>query len=205
MRIAIIGSGGFGCEVYNIINDIGYECIGFIDKSVENSKLPIPIIGHEDNINNLMERFLFNQCILAIGSGEKRRCIYKVLKNNSIFFPKIIAPSLYNYSNLIDSGSIIYPGVILMSNTKIGKFTLLNSGVTLGHDVVVGDFCNINPGVNIAGGVTIGDGSFIGIGSCIRENIVLGENVIIGAGSVVINNVPDNTMVYGVPAKAHKK
>jgi maltose O-acetyltransferase len=30
---------------------------------------------------------------------------------------------------------------------------------------------------------------------------VIGKNVIIGAGSVVTKNIPDNTLVIGVPGK----
>ena len=113
----------------------------------------------------------------------------------------IIDSSVRCFSKDIGNGVIIYPGVIIMNDCKIGKFTLLNSGVTLGHDVIIGDFCNINPGANFAGRIRIGDNVFIGIGASIKENIIIGNNVVIGAGSVVLKDVPDNTMVYGVPAK----
>ena len=79
------------------------------------------------------------------------------------------------FSKDTQEGTIFYPGVVIMNDCRIGKFTLLNSGVTLGHDV--------------------------GIGASIKEKITIGENAVIGAGSVVINDVLDNTTVYGVPAK----
>ena len=41
----------------------------------------------------------------------------------------------------------------------------------------------------------------IGIGASIRENIKIGNRVIIGAGSVVVKDIPDDSLVYGVPAK----
>lgn len=49
--------------------------------------------------------------------------------------------------------------------------------------IVVGDNCYISTGVTILGPVTIGD------------------NVAIGAGAVVLNDLPDNCVAAGVPAK----
>ena len=80
-------------------------------------------------------------------------------------------------------------------NTNIWQFCVVLKGSK------IGDFCNINPGVHLAGRITIGDGVFIGIGASVKENIRIGNNVVIGAGSVVLKDVPDNTTVYGVPAK----
>lgn len=42
---------------------------------------------------------------------------------------------------------------------------------------------------------------FIGANSTILPNIRIGSNVIIAAGSVVTKDVPDNSVVAGVPAK----
>jgi sugar O-acyltransferase (sialic acid O-acetyltransferase NeuD family) len=132
---------------------------------------------------------------------KKRQNIYNSINNFPMEFPSVIHPSVQSYSKDIQNGVILYPGVVIMNDCRIGKFTLLNSGVTLGHDVVIGDFCNVNPGVHLAGRITVGDCTLIGIGASIKENITIGKNSVIGAGSVVINDVPDNTTVYGVPAK----
>jgi putative colanic acid biosynthesis acetyltransferase WcaB len=41
----------------------------------------------------------------------------------------------------------------------------------------------------------------IGSNVCIIGEIIIGNNVKIGAGSVVVNNIPDNCIVVGNPAK----
>jgi sugar O-acyltransferase (sialic acid O-acetyltransferase NeuD family) len=207
-KIAIVGAGGFGHEVYNLMADcidgVSYDCIGFIDCE-DNLDLPVSVIGQEKDIAQLIIDYKFSNCVLALGNILKRKEVFHILDQYSLIFPKIIGSSVSCYSTDIAEGVVIYPGTVIMNDCKIGRFSLVNSGATLGHDVLIGDFCNINPGVNLAGRITVGDSTFIGIGASVKDNVTIGKNVVIGAGSVVLKNVPDNTKVYGVPAKVSIK
>jgi len=49
--------------------------------------------------------------------------------------------------------------------------------------------------------VEIGDGSFIGFGAVILPNVRLGRYVVVGSNSVVARDVPDYTVVAGIPAR----
>lgn len=49
--------------------------------------------------------------------------------------------------------------------------------------------------------VKIGSYSLIGAGARIMPGVILGKNVIVGANAVVTKNVPDYSVVAGVPAK----
>lgn len=51
------------------------------------------------------------------------------------------------------------------------------------------------------GEVHIGNNVFIGARSIILYNVNIGNNVIIGAGSVVTKDIPDNSVVAGIPAR----
>jgi sugar O-acyltransferase (sialic acid O-acetyltransferase NeuD family) len=201
-RIVIIGAGGFGREVFTLINKELFEVAGFIDNSIDSlGELPAPVLGDDSIIPHLKSRQISSICI-SIGNMQVRRKLFETVRNAGLLLPRIIHTGATILTSVpIGGGSIIYPGVIVMNDCHIGTGVLLNSGVTLGHDVVIGDFSNVNPGAHLAGRVHIGQNTIIGIGASIRENIRIGDRVIVGAGSVVINDIPDDTIVYGVPAK----
>lgn len=94
--------------------------------------------------------------------------------------------------------------------TKIGKntkFAYGGIGVVLHSQCVIGDNCIIGQGITIGrklspdGIPTIGNDVYIAAGSRILGGITIGNNVIIGANAVVVNDIPDNSIVAGAPAK----
>lgn len=50
-------------------------------------------------------------------------------------------------------------------------------------------------------GPVIGNNVSVGANVCIIGDISIGDNVIIGAGSVVVNDIPDNCVIVGNPAR----
>ena len=69
-------------------------------------------------------------------------------------------------------------------------------GVVLHPEVILGSNCSIYQNV------TLGERGLRNGKNIIAP--VIGNNVVIGANSVVIDNVPDNAVVAGVPAKVKK-
>ena len=51
------------------------------------------------------------------------------------------------------------------------------------------------------GRIHVGDNVNIGWNAMIMPGVIIGNNVIVGCGAVVTKNVPDNSIVVGVPAK----
>lgn len=56
----------------------------------------------------------------------------------------------------------------------------------------------------VPGHIHIKKNAWIGAGATILPGVTVGENAVVAAGAVVSNNVPDNTIVGGLPAKIIK-
>lgn len=57
---------------------------------------------------------------------------------------------------------------------------------------------------DIAATIRVARGAYIGGNSTIRYGVTIGAGAVVAAGSVVINDVPENTVVGGVPARSIK-
>lgn len=55
--------------------------------------------------------------------------------------------------------------------------------------------------IETKGCIEIGNNVFVGAGTRILPNTKIGNNIVIGAGSIVNRDIPDNSVVAGVPAK----
>ncbi len=69
-----------------------------------------------------------------------------------------------------------------------GQPTVLEDYVTIGHRAVVHS-------------AHIGRGSLVGIGAIVLDGVKVGAGCMVGAGSVVTKDVPERSLVVGVPAK----
>ncbi|WP_288317860.1 serine O-acetyltransferase [Xylanibacter caecicola] len=84
--------------------------------------------------------------------------------------------------------------VRIKKNCRIGKNCTILPGVVIGNKRLNGD----------ESWVTIGDNCYIGLGAKIFGEVHIGNNVTIGANAVVTKDIPNNTVVGGIPAKIIK-
>jgi len=86
----------------------------------------------------------------------------------------------------------------------IGETSEIGDNVTIYHMVTLG---GISPSINandqrqVKRHPTLKDNVVVGSGAQILGPVIIGKNVKIGANAVVTDNVPDNAIMVGIPAK----
>ncbi len=123
----------------------------------------------------------------------------------------ILKYSVYPFAKLLLNHLVYKLGISIPPSTSIG------SGFYIGHfgeiivneRSVIGKNCNISHGVTLGkanrgkhkGCPIVGDNVYIGPGAKIVGAVRIGNNVAIGANCVVTKDIPDNSVVAGVPGK----
>jgi acetyltransferase-like isoleucine patch superfamily enzyme len=137
---------------------------------------------------------------------------------------------IFNFVNAygcsIDDGSKIgafveiQKGASIGKNCKISSHSFICEGVHIEDNVFIGHgvmFTNdlFPRATNEDGSIqsetdwkvvktTVKKGASIGSNATILAGVIIGCNALVGAGAVVTRDVPDNTVVAGVPAKMIK-
>ncbi|HHU17969.1 MAG TPA: acetyltransferase [Clostridiales bacterium] len=208
-KIVLVGGGGHCKVIIDIIRSIAeYEITGITGKhNIGQGILGIPVIGDDEILKDLRNNgvdYAFI-CIGAIDNIQTREKIYYRLKEIGFKIPVLIhRHAIVSPYASIEEGTCVMPGAVVNPSAYIGKNCIINTSSVIEHDCVIEDNTHISPKSVLGGGVKVGKNSHIGIGSTIIQGIKIGNNVTIGAGAVVIDDIPDNSIAVGVPARVIK-
>jgi sugar O-acyltransferase (sialic acid O-acetyltransferase NeuD family) len=210
-RLVIIGAGGFGREVLDVIEAINldspsnetppFEVIGFLaDSTPENHLLEPYGVKHIGPISHLAELPEDVRYVIGIGDPAFRRKVDEQFQARSC--PVLVHPSVTQGREVqLGPGTIVCSHVSLTNHIKMGRHVHVNINSTVGHDVTLGDYVTMSPLVAISGNVTAEAGAFFGTGCNVNPRLTVGEGAVVGTGAAVVRNVEAWTTVVGVPAK----
>lgn len=199
-EVIIIGAGGHGKVVADIVAKSKDKIIGFLDDSHNIDEiLSYPVLGRICDCTKYQDKEFF----IAIGNNELRKKIakdYPMLKYYTAIHPDTsIATNVE-----ISKGTCVMAGAVINSSAKIGKHCIINTRSVIEHDNNISDFVHISPGAVLCGTVSVGEGTHIGGGVTVRNNINITSNVVVGIGTAVVSDINEAGTYCGVPAKKIK-
>ena len=112
----------------------------------------------------------------------------------------------------IGKNAVIMMGAVINIGAVIGEGTMIDMGAVLGGRATVGKNCHVGAGAVLAGviepasatPVIVEDEVLIGANAVVIEGVHIGRGAVVAAGAVVIEDVPENAVVAGCPARVIK-
>ncbi|WP_309128452.1 gamma carbonic anhydrase family protein [Microbacterium sp.] len=113
----------------------------------------------------------------------------------------------------LGAGASVWYNAVLRADSApitIGEGSNVQDNVSVhvdsGHAVEIGRDVSIGHNA-VVHGCTIGDGTLIGMGAVVLSGAVIGSGCLVAGGAVVLGgtDVPDGSLVAGVPAKVRRQ
>lgn len=201
--IYLIGAGGHAKVILALLEAQGRKCLGIYDDNEQRhgtTLLDVPIIGA---VREMPDRCDIS-AVSAIGDNATRKRIAESFRN--IHWAMLRPPHSWVHGSVkIDEGSVVFAGVVIQPDTRIGKHTIINTSASVDHDCRIGDFCHIVPWCHLSGGVGDGDNTFVGVGVEISPGISIAAGITIGAGSAVVKHITTGGVYLDVSAVRYSK
>lgn len=204
--ILIIGTqSSFITEAIEICESAGFKRIVLVDNL--NSQDKKDIDGYKIwHLNKLKLADPNKNFIICLHTPIFKEKVLESIKNYHLkpFSVSHLSAIISPRAEISSKAVLIGAKAVIGSHTQISDFVLINRGALIGHDIQIGKFTTIESGVSIGGFCQIGEKSYIGMNASILPKVKIGRNSVVAAGAVVRENVPNNTMVAGIPAIVKK-
>jgi sugar O-acyltransferase (sialic acid O-acetyltransferase NeuD family) len=207
--LVVLGASGHGREVASAAAAVAASGAapgrvdGFLDDSPDLAGQTIgelTVLGTTDALAGRSARAL-----LGVGYPETKARMVQRASGHGVEWPTLVHPAASIGDRVVlGRGCFVQSGSVLTCDIRVGEFVTVNCGVTINHDVTIASLATLSPGAHLGGRVSVGEGAFIGIGASVKQGVTVGAWSVVGAGAAVVEDVPENAVVAGVPARVMK-
>jgi sugar O-acyltransferase (sialic acid O-acetyltransferase NeuD family) len=205
----VIGAGGFAKQLTDVLRQVGERDLAFYDDT--DGAPPVfcemyPVITTRDEAVQYLEHH-DRRFVLGVGDPMVRKQMAEKFAQWGGDLRSVVSPHAH-ISDLkcrFGAGINILTAAVVENNVSLAEGVLVNIGAVITHDCIVGAYTEIAPRVTVAGGCSIGELCRIGTGAVFIPGVKVGNRATIAAGAVVTENIPDDVMAAGVPARIRKR
>jgi 2,3,4,5-tetrahydropyridine-2-carboxylate N-succinyltransferase len=168
------------------------------------------IFGEYDTVFDLIEKYK-DKIVDYLLESDRRNSAIPLLDITKVD-ARIEPGAIIRDRVVIGKSAIIMMGAVINIGAEIGEGTMVDMNAVIGSRGIIGKRCHIGAGAVVSGvleppsktPVTIEDDVLVGANAVILEGVRIGRGAVVAAGAVVTEDVSENTVVAGVPAKIIK-
>lgn len=196
----VIGAGGHGVVVCDVITSAGHNVRAFVDDAVDRQGtmvfgVPVMEPGALPPASDVL-------IVAGIGDNDARAAAFRRFRERGYESRAVVHPSAVLGAEVtLGAGTVVMAGVIVNPRTRVDENVVLNTGCRVDHDCQIEAHAHVAPAATLTGGIRVGEGALVGAGAVILPNINIGAKAVIGAGAVVTRDVAAGAVVAGVPAR----
>ncbi|MDW7668435.1 MAG: 2,3,4,5-tetrahydropyridine-2,6-dicarboxylate N-acetyltransferase [Bacillota bacterium] len=184
--------------------------IDFKDCKVFKGEGSAVVFGEYESIKDILETY--EELIKEYEMEYDRRNSAIPLLDTKEIQARIEPGALIRDRVSIGKGAVIMMGAVINIGAEIGEGSMIDMNSVVGARGTIGKNVHLGAGAVIAGvleppsksPVIIEDDVMIGANAVILEGVRVGKGSVVAAGSIVIEDVPENSVAAGAPAKVIK-
>ncbi len=195
-QVMIIGAGGHGRVIADIIKKSGDTVVGFLDNDTQKPG----VLGSVSDCFKYPDK----KFVIAIGNNGIRKKLAMEYPDLS-YYTAVHPAAVIGENVTVGKGTVIMANAVINPGTQVGEHCILNTASVTEHDCRLSDFVHLSPGAVLCGTVTVGEGCHIGANAVVRNNISIEKDIVVGCGGAVVKNLEQPGVYIGVPAKRIEK